>query len=119
LKTEFKIERNLSFKDKAKMITALHPTPAVCGLPKLKALDLIKDVETHDREYYAGYWGPLEANGDFALYVNLRSMKIAENQLSLFVGGGIIADSLPQKEWEETQLKAQTLLSVIKASKLS
>lgn len=119
LKTEFKIERNLSFEDKAKMITALHPTPAVCGLPKLKALDLIKAVETHDREYYAGYWGPLEANGDFALYVNLRTMKITENQLSLFVGGGITADSIPQKEWEETQHKAQTLLSVIKASKLS
>ncbi|MCZ4695170.1 isochorismate synthase [Ancylomarina euxinus] len=119
LKTEFKIERNLSFEDKAKMITALHPTPAVCGLPKLKALDLIKAVETHDREYYAGYWGPLEANGDFALYVNLRTMKITENQLSLFVGGGITADSIPQKEWEETQHKAQTLLSVIKACKLS
>jgi len=119
LKTEFKIESDLSFKDKAKMIDALHPTPAVCGLPKQKALDLIKAVETHDREYYAGYWGPMEVNGDFALYVNLRTMKITENQLSLFVGGGITADSIPQKEWEETQHKAQTLLLVIKASKLS
>ncbi len=119
LKTEFKIERKLSFMDKAKMINALHPTPAVCGLPKQKALELINAVETHDREYYAGYWGPLQVNGDFALYVNLRTMKITENQLSLFVGGGITADSIPKKEWEETQHKAQTLLSVIKTSKLS
>ena len=119
LKTEFKIERKLSFKDKAKMINALHPTPAVCGLPKQKALELINAVETHDREYYAGYWGPLQVNGDFDFYVNLRTMKITENQLSLFVGGGITADSIPKKEWEETQHKAQTLLSVIKASKLS
>ena len=119
LKTEFIIERSLSFNDKSKMINALHPTPAVCGLPKQKALELIKAVETHDREYYAGYLGPLEANGDFALYVNLRSMKITENQLSLFVGGGITAESIPQKEWEETQHKAKTLLSVIKAAKLS
>ena len=114
LKTEFKIENKLSFSDKAKIISALHPTPAVCGLPKQKALDLIHSVETHDREYYAGYWGPLKEDGDFELYVNLRTMKIAENQLSLFVGGGITADSIPQKEWEETQHKAQTLLSVIR-----
>lgn len=114
LKTEFKIPNKLNFEDKAEVISALHPTPAVCGLPKQKALELIKSVETHDREYYAGYWGPLKENGDFDLYVNLRTMKITENQLSLFVGGGITADSIPQNEWEETQHKAQTLLSVIR-----
>jgi isochorismate synthase len=114
LKTEFKIRNRLNFEDKAKIISALHPTPAVCGLPKQKALDLINTVEPHDREYYAGYWGPLKEGEDFDLYVNLRTMKIGENQLSLFVGGGITADSIPQKEWEETQHKAQTLLSVIR-----
>lgn len=115
LKTEYKIDQELSFKLKAKMISTLHPTPAVCGLPKQKALDIIKAIEGHDREYYAGYLGPIHKNGDLALYVNLRSMKITENQLSLFVGGGITKDSIPQKEWDETQHKAQTLLSVIKA----
>ncbi|MGZ2368249.1 chorismate-binding protein [Ancylomarina sp. YFZ004] len=119
LKTEFKIEKKLSFEDKASMITALHPTPAVCGLPKQNSLDLINRVECHDREYYAGYWGPMERSGDFDLYVNLRTMKIAENQLSLFVGGGITADSIPEKEWEETQHKAQTLLSVINRGRFS
>ncbi len=114
LKTEFKIESELRFEDKAKIIKALHPTPAVCGVPKQKALDLIKEVETYDREYYAGYWGTLKKNGDFDLYVNLRTMKITDKQLSLFVGGGITVDSVPRKEWEETQYKAQTLLSVIK-----
>ncbi|RXQ94411.1 isochorismate synthase [Ancylomarina salipaludis] len=113
LKTDFRTDANLSFKNKARIISALHPTPAVCGLPKTKALDLIKRVESHDREYYAGFWGPVHANGDCALYVNLRTMKLSENHLSLFVGGGITADSIPQKEWEETQHKAQTLLSVI------
>lgn len=115
LKTEFKIKTELSFQDKAKMISALHPTPAVCGLPKQKAFSLIKEVEIHDREYYAGYWGPLEALGDCEMYVNLRTMKITDQHLSLFVGGGITVDSIPQKEWEETQHKAQTLLSVIKS----
>jgi len=119
LKTEFKTQAELSFQDKARMISALHPTPAVCGLPKQEAFDLIKKVENHDREYYAGYWGPLGANGSCELYVNLRTMKISENHLSLFVGGGITIDSIPQKEWEETQHKAQTLLSVIKAGKYS
>jgi len=119
LKTEFKTDVKLCFQDKAKMISALHPTPAVCGLPKQKAFNLIKKVESHDREYYAGYWGPLSATGDCELYVNLRTMKLADNRLSLFVGGGITVDSIPQKEWEETQHKAQTLLSVIKAGAYS
>ncbi|MRT94855.1 isochorismate synthase [Ancylomarina sp. 16SWW S1-10-2] len=114
LKTEFKTETKLCFENKAKIISALHPTPAVCGLPKQKALELINSVETHDREYYAGYWGLLKKGGNVELYVNLRTMKIAENQLSLFVGGGITADSIPQDEWVETQNKAQTLLSVIR-----
>jgi len=117
LKTEYRTNTELSFKEKANMISALHPTPAVCGLPKQEAFDLIKKVEIHDREYYAGFWGPLEAGGNCEMYVNLRTMKISENHLSLFVGGGITIDSIPQKEWEETQHKAQTLLSVIKASK--
>jgi len=119
LKTEFKTQAELSFCDKAGMISALHPTPAVCGLPKQEAFDLIKKVEKHDREYYAGFWGPIGAKGSCELYVNLRTMKISENHLSLFVGGGITIESIPKKEWEETQYKAQTLLSVIKAGKYS
>ena len=91
----------------------LHPTPAVCGLPKEKALDLIYNTEPYDREYYAGYLGMIEKNSDVNFYVNLRCMKIHPDSALLFVGGGITASSIPEKEWEETELKAKTLLNIL------
>jgi len=107
----FKINR----KELSGFINDLHPTPAVCGLPKEKALDLIYSTEPYHRQYYAGYLGMVEANNDVDFYVNLRCMKIYNNNATLFIGGGITADSTPQKEWEETELKANTLLNVLPA----
>jgi len=114
LKTTYQLPSNMDFNHLSDLIHDLHPTPAVCGLPKTKALELIREIEQHDREYYAGYLGPVEPNGCISLFVNLRSMKVLENRMALFVGGGITADSVPEKEWEETCLKAQTLLNVIR-----
>ncbi len=94
-------------------ISALHPTPAVCGLPKERALELIYKTEMHNREYYAGYCGPINYQGKTDLFVNLRCMKILPDKLALYIGGGLTAKSDPEKEWEETVLKANTLLSVI------
>lgn len=95
----------------------LHPTPAVCGFPKDDALQLISQFETHDREHYTGFLGPMNFDGKTELFVNLRCMKITSKQMILFTGGGITKDSVPEKEWEETELKAQTLLSVIEKIK--
>ena len=100
-------------KTLTKIITDLHPTPAVCGIPKEKALQLIRKYENHQREYYTGFLGPLNLNGKTDLFVNLRCMKITHKQMILFTGGGITKDSVPEKEWEETELKAQTLLAVL------
>ena len=94
------------------LIKAIHPTPAVCGIPKDGALKLIYSLEPHDREYYAGYLG-LVNKDDIELYVNLRCMRWVCGKPSLFVGGGITAASVPEKEWEETNFKAHTLLDVI------
>ena len=94
------------------LIDVLHPTPAVCGLPREDALQMIDSLEPHDREYYAGYLGPV-SNDNFELYVNLRCMRWIEGKPSLFVGGGITAASVPIHEWEETNFKANTLLDVI------
>lgn len=93
------------------LIRALHPTPAVCGLPKEEALKVINSQEPHDREYYAGYLGPVNKN-DLDLYVNLRCMRWVGGKPSLFVGGGITAASVPEQEWDETNFKAQTMLDV-------
>jgi len=96
-----------------KFIHALHPTPAICGFPKEKALDLILNTEKHNREYYSGFCGPLNFLNTTDLFVNLRCMKILPEQLALFIGGGLISHSVPESEWEETDLKAETLLSVL------
>lgn len=87
----------------------LHPTPAICGLPKDIAFETILDTETHDREYYCGIVGILDIEGISQLFVNLRCMKMAENKAEIFVGGGLTASSDMQQEWEETERKADTL----------
>lgn len=110
LKQRFEVK--ITKSELSKFIQDLHPTPAVCGLPKEKALDLIYQTEPYDREYYAGYLGMVEKDAvDF--YVNLRCMKIYKNTAALFVGGGITASSHAKKEWEETELKAKTLLNIL------
>jgi isochorismate synthase len=91
---------------------ALHPTPAVGGLPKKQALSFIANHEKLDRSFYAGYFGVTSKN-EAHFYVNLRSMQLFTNGLVLYAGGGITAASNPSAEWEETERKLRTLLDVI------
>lgn len=91
-----------------KLLKRLHPTPAVCGFPKDKAFRAINTVEKHSREYYCGVVGVLNME-QTALFVNLRCMKIAQTQLQLYVGGGLTVASSMEKEWQETERKADTL----------
>jgi len=104
-------------KGKATLSTitsALHPTPAVCGTPQEYAKKYILDNENYQREYYTGFLGPICAKDSCSnLFVNLRCMKIEDNNAYLFVGGGITIDSIPVKEWEETQHKLHTMLQVL------
>jgi isochorismate synthase len=95
------------------LVDALYLSPAVCGSPKEKARAFILENETHRREYYSGFLGAWNMNNDLRLFVNIRCMKIVDDQAVLFVGGGITANSVPEKEWEETNHKAQMLLSLI------
>lgn len=112
----------------------LHPTPAVCGLPKEKARKFILENEGYDREFYTGFLGELnmttkkdrslnrrnQENKAYSvvkkqtnLFVNLRCMKFEKGKAHLFLGGGIVKDSDPESEWEETVNKAQTMLKVL------
>ncbi len=95
------------------LLDSLHPTPAVAGQPKDEAISFIKQLEPHDREYYAGFLGPMISDDSVDLFVNLRCMRITPDYLSLFIGGGITLESIPEDEWEETQWKAKSLLSII------
>lgn len=89
-----------------------HPTPAVCGLPKEKAMELIGKLESHNRSFYAGIIGVRQlAQTD--LFVNLRCCQFIERDCYLYLGGGITKDSIPEKEWEETENKALTILNLL------
>lgn len=96
------------------LASSLHPTPAVCGTPTRDAMLLIRKYEPISRAYYTGFLGPVFNPKDFKLYVNLRSMQVFSNTLALRLGGGITKDSVIEHEWEETLLKAQTLLGALK-----
>ena len=96
------------------MLELLHPTSAVCGMPKENASSFLKANEEHQRKYYSGFLGPVNNNEDTHLFVNLRCMEIFKNHAVLYAGSGITEDSDPEKEWLETEMKCNTLLNVIK-----
>ena len=116
------------------IIEALHPTPAVCGFPKVKAKDFILQNEHYNREYYTGFLGELNLkqsktrnsnrrnveNNAYSVvkthsnfYVNLRCMQLTHNDAKIYVGGGITKDSNPEQEWEETVNKTKTINKVL------
>lgn len=96
-----------------RMLELLHPTSAVCGMPKKPAQTFIAAHETHLREFYTGYLGPVQIGGNTQLFVNLRCAQLHQGKASCYAGAGITADSVPEKEWEETLLKAQTIGRII------
>ncbi len=111
-RTDFEFE----LEDKSKLGTLLyllHPTPAVCGLPKETAFRFIMAHEGYNRRYYSGFVGMLNPEGDTNLYVNLRCMTIEEDELILFAGGGLLAVSCKEEEWMEIEKKLNTMLNII------
>lgn len=99
------------------LLEALHPTPAVCGLPKAEAQRFILENEHADRSYYSGFAGLLNPNGETHLYVSLRCMQILKNSYRLYAGGGLLLDSVEQQEWEETVAKMETMKHLIAETK--
>ncbi len=110
LKTKFRFQSPNSLFN---FLKNLHPTPAVCGIPKQTAKNFIIKNEAHKRAYYSGFLGPLNIEKQTNLFVNLRCMQVFEDKFALYIGGGITADSVGEKEWEETEIKSQTLTDVI------
>lgn len=90
------------------ILNQLHPTPAVCGMPKRDAHDFIQQYEGYDRKFYAGYFG-YKTPTESLYFVNLRCAQIFKNVVKLYVGGGIMPDSIPEKEWRETEMKSKTI----------
>ena len=95
------------------LIQTLHPTPAVCGLPKERAIDFILKNEGYDRKYYAGFLGEYNKENLTDLFVNLRCLEVDEDVVNIYVGCGITKDSIPEKEFIETENKSMTMRNVL------
>jgi len=106
LKTEF----SFATQNIHQFIKELHPSSAISGKPKDKALQTIKETEKHERSLYTGYLG-FEGDAAVNYFVNLRCMQVHENSATLYLGGGITKESILEDEWAETEHKAQSLLS--------
>lgn len=91
------------------LLRMLHPTPAVCGLPKVTAFEFIRKNEPVPREYYSGYTGCFNLLERTELYVTLRCMKRVGQGAVLYAGGGILPMSDMKKEWLETESKLLTI----------
>ena len=126
------IKHETALKDVVKI---LHPTPAVCGVPKEKASEFIKLNEAYDRSFYTGYLGEINIKSiktrssrsknvehlqfkaihrKSHIFVNLRCFEYKNDLIQLYVGGGITRDSNPIAEWEETCNKQETMLNILK-----
>lgn len=111
LKTDILFESNQNSKY---WMDLFHPTPAICGFPKMNALEFIQSNEFHNREMYSGVIGwhsPEQSH----LYIQLRTMKVDlnEGKAYIYVGGGLLPESDSLLEWEETEKKAMVMKSVL------
>lgn len=92
------------------ILASLHPTPAVCGMPRNVARSILTESEVFDRGWYAGPVGWFGSDGKGIFVPALRSAVGTGSRWRLFAGGGIVAGSDPALEWEETELKFQPVL---------
>ena len=117
LRTDFEVElATVPFPNLGTdMLRLLHPTSAVAGMPKAAALEFIWAHEGYDRAYYSGFLGPVNvtAPGIARLYVNLRCLQLRPGEAVLYAGTGLTADSDPAREWQETEMKLQTVAAVL------
>ena len=99
---------------KFKSLLSGFPAGTVSGAPKIRAMEIIDELETSKRKVYAGGIGYFSANGEFDTCIALRTALVKNNKFYVQAGAGIVADSKPHKEYEETINKAKALLSSLK-----
>ncbi|MCF3639290.1 isochorismate synthase, partial [Rhizobium sp. TRM95111] len=95
------------------LAAALHPTPAVCGVPRDRSAEIIAQLEPHRRDFYAGTVGWCDARGDGAWYVSIRCADVCGRQARLYAGAGIVPQSDPLAEAEETGAKFGAFLAAL------
>ena len=103
---ESRVDENMKA---SQILRQVFPPGSVTGAPKRRTLEVIDELEPHFRGPYCGTIGIFYPNGDFTLSVAIRIMTVQLGKATFFVGGGIVWDSDPQKEFEETLLKSQAI----------
>lgn len=111
LKSDFEIRVEPS--QMSHFIHALHPTSAVCGLPRKESKSFILSTETHQRELYTGFLGLKSKDNHIRFYVNLRCFQLAKDAAFIYIGGGITEGSVLENEWDETEIKASTIEKIL------
>jgi anthranilate synthase component 1 len=110
---EGRLKPGLSSMD---VLRATFPAGTVSGAPKVRAMEIIDELEPSKRGIYAGAVGYMGFNGDMDLAIAIRTAVVKDGMLFVQAGAGIVADSVPQNEWTETQNKAR---AVVRAAELS
>ncbi|QCR33334.1 isochorismate synthase MenF [Lysinibacillus sp. SGAir0095] len=95
------------------LVKYLHPTPALGGVPRQEAMTVIRENETMNRGLYAAPLGWIDAEGNGEFAVAIRSAALKDNKAYLYAGGGIVADSEPNSEYEETLVKFRPMLRAL------
>ncbi len=115
LRTDFSVDMEAADFPRlgSTMLELLHPTSAVCGMPRAEAMVFLAEKEQLNRQFFAGFLGPVNIREEVHLFVNLRCMQLLEKEVVLYAGAGITGDSLPEKEWQETEHKLNTLASLL------
>src|ERR1019366_2140853 len=99
--------------DALELLRLLHPTAAVGGIPRNDAYELIVRLEQHDRGHYAGPLGWIDANGDGEWWIGIRGVIISGTAFEAWAGAGIVSESDPIAEREETKEKLAAVLSSV------
>ncbi|CAM3662699.1 isochorismate synthase [Xenorhabdus thuongxuanensis] len=113
LATEIRSELRNKHTNALSVASLLHPTPALCGTPRERAYELIAQLEPFERNYFGGIVGWCDAKGNGEWVVTIRCGELFENHIRLFAGAGIVADSQPHAEWQETGVKLGTMLQAL------
>ncbi|MCX7770147.1 MAG: aminodeoxychorismate synthase component I [Proteobacteria bacterium] len=104
------LKQGITFSD---CINATFPGGSITGAPKLRSMQIIDELEPVDRGIYCGSIGYIDNSGNFDFNIAIRTGIIHKNRLYFYVGGGIVADSDPELEYEETIIKARSFLTAL------
>ncbi|MCB1718313.1 MAG: chorismate-binding protein, partial [Candidatus Competibacteraceae bacterium] len=95
------------------VLRATHPAGTVSGAPKIRAMEIIDELEPVKRGIYSGAVGYLSWSGNMDTAIAIRTAVIKDNVLHIQAGGGIVADSVPATEWEETLNKRRAMFRAV------